>query len=248
MSPLSEANTLVCEEQLPFTIANLPETFTKFRIAIEGDFDVEQPIEKQRDLRSGEQVSQALYVEGAISELRKLDVFAEVDCDSDTHASLEFRGGETQAWERLQTYIWNKDLLRTYKATRNGMLGGDYSSKFSPWLAHGCFSPRQIYHQVKTYESERVANDSTCWLIFELLWRDYFALMVAKHAHDDTFLPANKSVPNERIDGTQMPTKSPSSLCPLNQSPTENKNDANAPASISSFPRVCFSTIVVSKF
>ena len=42
-----------------------------------------------------------------------------------------------------------------YKETRNGMVGADYSSKFSPWLAHGCLSPRYIYQEVRRYEKER---------------------------------------------------------------------------------------------
>ena len=61
------------------------------------------------------------------------------------------------------------------------MLGADYSSKFSPWLAIGCLSPRYIYWHVQDYESQRVKNDSTYWLIFELLWRDYFRFICAKH-------------------------------------------------------------------
>lgn len=54
------------------------------------------------------------------------------------------------------------------------MLGGDYSSKFSPWLALGCISPRKIVEEIKKYENQRVSNESTYWLFFELLWRDYF--------------------------------------------------------------------------
>jgi deoxyribodipyrimidine photo-lyase len=61
------------------------------------------------------------------------------------------------------------------------MLGADYSSKFSPWLALGCLSPRYVCQQVDKYEQERVENDSTYWLIFELLWRDYFRYICAKH-------------------------------------------------------------------
>jgi deoxyribodipyrimidine photo-lyase len=59
----------------------------------------------------------------------------------------------------------------------NGLLGPDYSSKFSPWLATGALSPRLAYQEIKRYEGERVANDSTYWLFFELLWRDFFRLM-----------------------------------------------------------------------
>lgn len=73
--------------------------------------------------------------------------------------------------------------MRIYKDTRNGMLGTDYSSKFSPWLSLGCLSPRYIYKQVLQYEDQRVRNDSTYWLIFELLWRDYFRFICAKHGN-----------------------------------------------------------------
>jgi deoxyribodipyrimidine photo-lyase len=46
---------------------------------------------------------------------------------------------------------------------RNGLLGGDYSTKFAPWLAAGCLSPRTIYHAIRKYEKERVENKSTYW-------------------------------------------------------------------------------------
>ena len=54
------------------------------------------------------------------------------------------------------------------------MVGSEYSTKFSPWLAAGCLSPRQIYSEIRRYESEHGSNQSTYWVIFELLWRDYF--------------------------------------------------------------------------
>ncbi|XP_064818036.1 cryptochrome DASH-like [Oncorhynchus masou masou] len=74
-----------------------------------------------------------------------------------------------------------QDAVATYKETRNGLIGLDYSTKFSPWLAIGCISPRYIYQQIKKYESERTANQSTYWVVFELLWRDYFKFVGAKY-------------------------------------------------------------------
>lgn len=85
-----------------------------------------------------------------------------------------FHGGETEALKRLKYYLWDTDLVASYFQSRNGMLGGDYSTKFSPWLAHGNISARRIYHEIKRYEAERKANKSTYWVTFELLWRDYF--------------------------------------------------------------------------
>ena len=53
----------------------------------------------------------------------------------------------------------------------------------------GCLSPRQVFETVQQYEAERVKNDSTYWLVFELLWRDYFRFICAKHG-DNVFYPS----------------------------------------------------------
>ncbi|KAK3268443.1 Myosin-3 [Cymbomonas tetramitiformis] len=94
---------------------------------------------------------------------------------------LEFKGGETAALARLQYYLFDSDLLATYFETRNGMLGGDYSTKLAPWLAHGTISPRTIVEEIRKYEKARVENKSTYWVIFELIWRDYFKFFGLKH-------------------------------------------------------------------
>ena len=64
------------------------------------------------------------------------------------------------------------------------MIGKDYSSKFSAWLANGSLSPRMIYHEIKKYESEIVKNQSTYWMIFELIWRDFFNYISLKHENN----------------------------------------------------------------
>jgi deoxyribodipyrimidine photo-lyase len=99
----------------------------------------------------------------------------------DPRARFTYLGGSTAAHARLQTYFWDLDRLRIYKETRNGMLDPDDSSRLSAWLALGCISPRTVYAEVKRYEQERVRNESTYWLVFELLWRDYFRFILAKH-------------------------------------------------------------------
>ena len=82
-------------------------------------------------------------------------------------------GGETAALAHLAQYLARK-LPHSYKATRNGLTGLHYSSKFSPWLASGALSARQVFVGLKAFEREHGANDGTYWLWFELLWRDYF--------------------------------------------------------------------------
>ena len=83
-------------------------------------------------------------------------------------------GGEDAALERLHYYLWESELLTNYKWTRNRSLGMDYSSKFSPYMALGCISPRTIYDEVKKYETTIKRNRSTWWIMFEVMWRDFF--------------------------------------------------------------------------
>ncbi|PRP73583.1 cryptochrome DASH-like [Planoprotostelium fungivorum] len=93
-------------------------------------------------------------------------------------------GGEVAGLKRLHFYLWEGRHIDTYKSTRNGLLGSTYATKFSPWLATGCLSVRQIYHEIKKYESKHGANDSTYWVTFELMWRDYFKWVGLKHKND----------------------------------------------------------------
>jgi deoxyribodipyrimidine photolyase len=53
--------------------------------------------------------------------------------------------------QRVQQWIFDDDMLKSYKETRNGLVGAAYSSKFSPWLAFGCVSPRWILQEIKRY-------------------------------------------------------------------------------------------------
>ncbi|KAG2400213.1 Cryptochrome protein [Vigna angularis] len=104
-------------------------------------------------------------------------------CSQNVIKGMKFVGGETAGLSRVHEYFWKKDLLKVYKETRNGMLGPDYSTKFSPWLASGSLSPRFIYEEVKRYENERLANSSTYWVLFELIWRDYFRFLSVKYGN-----------------------------------------------------------------
>jgi deoxyribodipyrimidine photo-lyase len=115
-------------------------------------------------------------------EIPTLEDFGHQHFEPDPRAVLNFKGGETEGLKRLKYYLWETDFIKEYKESRNGMLGGDYSSKFSPWLAQGCISPKMVYHELKKYEQERGANESTYWLFFELLWRDFFRFMGKKYS------------------------------------------------------------------
>lgn len=119
-----------------------------------------------------------------IGEIPTLNDLGLTEEEDDDRAVLSFKGGEDEALKRLEDYFWKGDHLKNYKFTRNGLLGADYSSKFSPWLANGSLSPRMIYWEVKRYEEERKSNVSTYWMIFELIWRDYFRFSAWKYGND----------------------------------------------------------------
>lgn len=90
-------------------------------------------------------------------------------------------GGETPALARLKHYLWESDAVAEYFEVRNGMLGTEYSTKLSASLAQGCISARRIFHEINRYERERTKNKSTYWVVFELIWRDFFRFFAVKH-------------------------------------------------------------------
>ncbi len=166
-------STLYLPEDLPFDIPQLPELFTNFRKQIEKKSTIQPSLHAPKKLPPLPEVE--------LGEMPTLADLGLSEPEYDQRGVLQFRGGETEAIARLDNYFWQANCLKDYKQTRNGMLGANYSSKFSPWLALGCISPRYINDQVIKYETKRVKNNSTYWLIFELIWRDFFRFIVAKH-------------------------------------------------------------------
>lgn len=165
-------STLYHARDLPFQLNSLPNVFTEFRKLLEKVTKVRPTFATIDSLPPIQNIDV-----GKIPTLEELGLEEPV---FDKRSVLEFRGGETEGLKHLDNYIWQKDLLKSYKETRNGLIGSDYSSKLSAWLNLGCISPRKVYEEVKRYEVERIANDSTYWLIFELIWRDYFIFVALK--------------------------------------------------------------------
>lgn len=91
-----------------------------------------------------------------------------------------FYGGSKSALSRLQSYF-EGNLPSTYKKTRNQLLGTQFSSRLSAWLAIGNITPRYVLALINQYEHQVCKNDSTYWLKFELLWRDFFQFQLIKY-------------------------------------------------------------------
>jgi deoxyribodipyrimidine photo-lyase len=176
---------------LPFPITQTPEVFTQFRKEVEKIVEVREPLCEPDKLKPW-----SAAVE--LGQLPTVADFGHSPIIKDSRAVLDFEGGEAAAKKRLNYYFWASESIKTYEETRNGLIGGDYSSKFSPYLAQGCLSPKYIYAELQRYERERGGNKSTYWLFFELLWRDFFRLMGKKHGAKIFTISGMQDKPNKK--------------------------------------------------
>ena len=165
-------STLYHATDLPFALKDIPEVFTTFRKKIEKETKVRPELPVPTSVKSPEL---------PVFSLPTLEELGFESVSEDPRSVYHFRGGETAGELRLQEYLYETKAISTYKDTRNGMCEVNDSSRFSAWLSLGCLSPRRIYWEIKRYEETYEANESTYWLVFELIWRDYFRFMMKKH-------------------------------------------------------------------
>lgn len=177
-------STLIAPEALPCAPEQLPDSFTPFLQLLE---------------RHGVQASAPLPAPTALPPLPPNTALAAAKQTLAGHGQPlpagqrardpraafpwhlpEFHGGEAAALAHLARYC-ERGLPHSYKATRNGMLGVDFSSKWSPWLATGALSARTAWATIASFERAHGASESSYWLYFELLWRDHFRWLHRKH-------------------------------------------------------------------
>lgn len=159
---------------LPFPVTHTPDTFSQYRKEVERMTPVREPFPTPKKIEK-------TTADLAVGDIPTLKDFGFDDFETDKRTVFPMLGGETEGLERLKHYLWDTNLVKTYEDTRNGLVGSEYSSKFSAYLSQGCLSPKMIYHELKKYETERGDNRSTYWLFFELLWRDYFRMVGKKY-------------------------------------------------------------------
>jgi deoxyribodipyrimidine photo-lyase len=160
-------------DDIGMSFSEIPQVFTNFR----------KKVEKYSKIRPSVINRSAEKIENIENQttIPSLEDLGFEDFKTHSKSAFPFNGGETKALERLNDYVFQTKKIGFYKKTRNGLIGTDFSSKFSPWLANGSISARTIYWQIRHFEKEHFKNDSTYWLIFELIWRDYFKYISLKH-------------------------------------------------------------------
>jgi len=169
----SRGKMLYYTADLPFPVTHTPDVFTNFRKEVEKFTQIREPLDTP-DLKDSFNSQIEL---GDIPSLKDLGHDEPVD-QIEQHY---LKGGEDAALEALAYYFSEKQLPSKYFETRNGSLGRDYSTKFSPYLSSGCLSPKMVYSALQAYEAQYGGNKSSYWIFFELMWRDFFRLMGKKH-------------------------------------------------------------------
>ena len=168
---LNHGLSLFTPSQLPFDVANLPDSFSKFRRLVE-NLDVFTPLPALQKLPPAPTFN-----------IQRISPWSKKRIENES----AFTGGEHAAMDQLSDYF-STDLPSQYKATRNELDGWENSTKFSPWLAQGSLSARQIKASIDVYERDHGASESTYWIYFELLWREYFHWYATRYGKQ-LFLP-----------------------------------------------------------
>lgn len=198
-------STLFEPELLPFELADMPDVFTEFRKLVEArrprQFALMPssqnglPAEPDRDLLEKLAPLYPVRYEGevllrqrfsnesppAVPQLEQPQPSGHQLASAEALKS-RFAGGRSAGLQQLAHYTQpSSGLLATYKDTRNGLGGWDFSSKLSPWLASGSLSPVEVVKAIRDYETTVETNESTYWLYFELLWREYYQWLLHKY-------------------------------------------------------------------
>ncbi len=182
---LHEQSTLLPVDALPWSPMQVPEVFTAFRQQVEkAGVRPRAPLGAPGRLPLWPELPE-LYAAWAQRSAPGAMPWQGAPGPTDPRSSFPchlpaFAPGEAAAQAHLAQYL-ARQLPHSYKATRNGLSGVDFSSKFSPWLATGALSAPQIVCALRAFEAEHGASDGSYWLWFELLWRDHFRLLHLKH-------------------------------------------------------------------
>eukprot|EP00878_Enallax_costatus_P001665 GHUV01001818.1.p1 GENE.GHUV01001818.1~~GHUV01001818.1.p1 ORF type:complete len:492 (+),score=141.61 GHUV01001818.1:197-1672(+) len=225
-------NTLFHVEDLPFQLPNMPSNYSDFRNALRGKA-VRSPVETPAQIKALPAASVTPGDIPSLQQLG-FDAATLSRCASDSSAmGAQLRGGESEALNRLRNFIRNfipqahssgSDRIATAShssRSRPSAPAPDFCCKISPWLALGCLSPRQLYvqlqqeagtaaagvsaqqqHQVKPAGEE--VDTGMQWLLFELLWRDFFRFITKKYTVTGVAQRLSKKARLQQAPGTPV--------------------------------------------
>ncbi|XP_072996834.1 blue-light photoreceptor PHR2 [Typha latifolia] len=186
-------STLYHVDDLPFELDQMPSNYGGFRERVKG-------VAVRRTIEALDQIK-GLPARGGVEpgELPSLTELglnpaSAMSQDGKPAVSSSLVGGETEALERLKKFAAEYQTQPNKGDKNSSIYGANFSCKISPWLATGCLSPRFMYEELKktanraisaTSNQKNGTGDSDSgmnWLMFELLWRDFFRFITKKYS------------------------------------------------------------------
>ncbi|KAB2056720.1 hypothetical protein ERO13_A11G114200v2 [Gossypium hirsutum] len=190
-------STLFHVDDLPFKLEDMPSNYGGFRDKVKG-LEIRKTIESLDQMKG--MPSRGDVETGDIPSLTDLGLnpAATMAQDGRPSVSASMAGGENEALQRLKKFA-AECKAQPYKGSKDGsqetIYGANFSCKISPWLAMGCLSPRFMFDELKKTANRTVSatskkNDGGSgspdtqmnWLMFELLWRDFFRFITKKYS------------------------------------------------------------------
>ena len=171
-----QGNSLFRMDELLKGLEQMPQVYSEFCRVVEQRLPVFQPRPVPRSLPVFPQAAQDMLL--PMPTLSQLGLGEPL---SVPNSAFPFAGGEPAAQSRLRDYLWERQGVRNYIENRHGLIGTEYSSKLSPWLANGSLSPRRVAAELRRHESRYGRNESTHCLWQKLLWREFFRLTLERH-------------------------------------------------------------------
>lgn len=190
---LYDINSLL-QHQLRPDLTALPKSFSAFRREREPELLVQQPQQQKMSAQFYGESEQAL--DAATTDFINL-----------YHNPVAALMNEAAALERLMQFVWQHQAVSSYKQNRDALDGEWNSSLWSFYLANGCLSSCYAWQQVLDFEQQQINNESTYWIRFELLWREYFRWQMRQHGRawfsKNAFRPPldfSAPVPDQRFE------------------------------------------------
>ncbi|XP_042518092.1 blue-light photoreceptor PHR2-like [Macadamia integrifolia] len=185
-------STLYHLDDLPFKLEDMPSNYGGFREKV-------QALEVRNTIAALDQLkglpARGDVEPGEIPTLLDLGLSptATMTQDGKPAANAHLVGGETEALQRLRKFAVECQVQPNKED--GSIYGANFSCKISPWLAMGCLSPRFMFDELKKSATRTITAASTRkdggsgssdtgmnWLMFELLWRDFFRFITKKYS------------------------------------------------------------------
>jgi deoxyribodipyrimidine photo-lyase len=176
-----DANSLLADKLRP-DLYTLPRSFTAFRQQREPELQVLAPQQTQPSILALNKIL-------SVTDVTELSDLPRPEPDQPLPVALaqQLPDGfghwqqqrESAVLARFSEYI--QQHLSHYKLSRNALIGADFASFLSVPLSRGTLSARRAWQLIRQHELQFGQNESSYWLRFELLWREYFRHLQRKH-------------------------------------------------------------------